>query len=324
MSQIALDEMRKHVDGLKPGHESNWIGFCPLHGEVAGKSTPSFSFNEETGQWFCFASCGGGSFGYFLKLRGKSREAIDKTMERLRPFLSASAKKGTRLRQANAFCTPFPLPERLLGLWERCPTTLTNAGFEQKLLWEHDVGYDETNKRITWPIRDIEGTLAGIVGRDDTGTSPMRYKTYASELRGFGIPSTYSFDKSSYLWRGDRVWSRLFQSDEPETLYVCEGYKACLWMVQAGFENTVALQTASMSTAQATLIERLGATVVLCLDNNAAGWKGTTKIGYRLSGCKVRVISYPSSEVQQPDDLCPEDLHEAVNQASAYIKWRST
>ena len=324
MSQAALEEMRKHVDGLKPGHGSNWIGFCPLHGEVMGKSTPSFSFNEETGSWYCFSGCGGGGLGYFLKLRGKSREAIDRTMERLRPFLSAVAKKATPAREHNAFCAPHPLPERILGLWEHCPVALTSAGFSEQVLWDHDVGYDQLNRRITYPVRDIEGNIAGVVGRDDTGTSPMRYKTYQQELKEFGIPSSYSFDKSSYLWRGDRVWARIFHSDVPETLYVTEGYKACLWLVQAGYENTVALQTASMSAIQAILVERTGATVVLCLDNNQAGWKGTLKIGYRLSGCKVRVMRYPSPEVRQPDDLCPSDVHESINQAEAYIKWRTT
>lgn len=53
MSQV-LDLVSFYVDGLKRGSGDNYVGCCPIHGEVVGKSKPSFSINIETGLWICF------------------------------------------------------------------------------------------------------------------------------------------------------------------------------------------------------------------------------------------------------------------------------
>jgi DNA primase len=315
---IAVEEMGKYVSGLRPGANGNWIGFCPLHGEVQGKSTPSFSFREDTGAWHCFANCGGGGFAYFLKLLGKSRPFIDKTMEKLRPHLASVPKKSPAALRTGLFQTPYPLPERILGLFDRCPENLLEAGFSEDVLFDHDVGYDETRERITWPIRDIQGTLAGISGR---GFKPgERYKIYDAELREMGF-ANYSFEKSAYLWRWEKVYSSVFFGDEKQTVYLTEGFKACLWLVQHGYPNTVALMTSSMSDVQASFFEKLGANIVLCLDGDWPGLKGAAKIGYRLPGCDIRVVSYPP-QVHQPDDLSPQQLHDLIGKASAFHNWR--
>ena len=321
MSTAALDEAAKYVQGLKRSSEANWIGFCPLHGEEPGKSKPSFSFNEDTGQWYCYSGCGGGGFGYLLKKLGKPRESIDRAMARLKPFLTDAARKKSATQAAGLGKATYPLPERLLGLWEKCPSGLLEAGFSEDVLWEHDVGFDEARNRVTWPVRDIEGTLAGIVGRNlDPGPLVGKYKTYKEEIRELGFPG-YEMQKSHFLWRMDRVYPRLLHGDGKEPLLITEGYKACLWQVQHGFPNTVALQTASMSERQAIQVERLGAPVILCLDNNLAGWKGTAKIGYRLRGCIVHVMTYPD-QAQQSDDLSPSQLRDSIHKAAAYSYWR--
>ena len=317
----ALDEVSKYVQGLRPTSGNNYIGFCPIHGEAVGQSKPSFSFNAATGQWNCFAGCGAGGLPSLLRELGFTRPRIDRTMERLRPFLQAVEKKTAVVLRPNAFHTPYPLAEKILGLYEYCPGHLIDAGFDEKVLATHDIGFDFNENRTTFPFRDLAGNLAGISGRDVTGFSDMKYKVYEREIRELGYPG-YHVDNHDFLWRADKVYPRVYGSAEPETVYVVEGFKAALWLVQHGYENTVALMGSSISDVQARLLERLGATLVLFLDNNRAGRNGTAKIGYRVHGCNVRVAEYPSEEVQQPDQLGPYRLHVATETAVSINKWR--
>lgn len=320
MSDIVLAEAGKYVPGLRKGAGANFLGFCPLHGETPGKSTPSFSFNGTTGQWFCFAGCGGGTMPTLLRMLGQTRPMIDRVMQRLDPHLVKVTPKMDVARSAGLFETPYPLAEAILGLYEQCPLSLLNAGFDEGLLWAHDVGFDEANQRITFPIRDLNGKLAGISGRDVTGEAYERYKVYRKEIEALGYPR-YALEKSHYLWRWDRVYPRVYGEPGPHTVYVAEGFKACLWLVQHGYENTLALMGSAMSEVQQAFLERLGGTVILCLDNNRAGLKATYRIGYRLRGVRVLVMRYPT-EVQQPDGLPPEQLHVSINKASAFHTWR--
>lgn len=314
-----VDEISKYVPGLKKGAGNNWIGFCPIHGEQAGKSKPSFSFNAATGMWYCFAGCGGGGLPTFLKLLDVPRPRVDSMMERLKPHLSPVEKKQDLTQSRGLFQTPYPLPEKILGLYEECPLSLIEAGFTEETLWTHDVGFDEEQQRITFPIRDLSGTLAGISGRDVTGHALEKYKVYQRELQDIGFHN-YRIEKGHYLWRWDRVYPNVYGNPERPPVYVTEGFKACLWMVQNGFPNTVALMGSSMTDVQKMFLERLGGPIILCLDNNPAGIKGTARIGYRLSGARVLVMRYPP-EVQQPDGLFTEALQDAVHRALSLSIW---
>ena len=312
-----LDLASKYIEGLKPGAGSNYTGFCPLHGEEKGKSKPSFSFNCATGQWFCFAEGRGGSLPMLLKEMGRSRDAIDLTMQRLDRFLVKVERKKSPVNRGGLFVTEYPLPERILGLFEACPEDLLDAGFDEDLLWRHDVGFDQEREWITYPLRDIDGTLSGIVGR--TNDPMLKYKAYRHELREMGFPK-YEIEKSNYLWRWDQVYPQCYFAEARPVIQVCEGFKACLWMVQCGYENTVALMGTSMSDTQRVFLERLGGTVIWCLDNDWAGRAGTQKNGYKLHGVRQLVLNYPSS-AKQPDDLEPSDLHDAIKTSQSFARW---
>jgi DNA primase len=314
-----VDEIAKYVTGLKKGAGNNWMGFCPIHGEQAGKSKPSFSLNAATGMWYCFAGCGGGGLPTFLKLLDVPRPRVDTLMEKLRPHLTTVEKRADLTQAKNLFQTPYPLPEKLLGIYEECPVSLIEAGFTEETLWTHDVGFDEEQQRITFPIRDLNGTLAGISGRDVTGRAAEKYKVYQRELQEIGFKN-YKLEKGNYLYRWERVYQNVYANPDRPPVYITEGFKACLWMVQNGFPNTVALMGSSMTDVQKMFIERLGGPVVLCLDNNSAGIKGTARIGYRLSGARILVMRYPP-DVQQPDGLSAEALQDAVQRALSLTTW---
>lgn len=320
-SAPVLELAHSLIPGLKQGAGSNWSGYCPLHGETPGKSTRSFSFNASTGQWYCFAGCGGGHLRSLLKGLGRSRNSIDLTMQRLDRFLVKVDKRASPVKRKGLFQTQYPLPERILGLFEQCPVSLLEEGFDEDLLWRHDVGYDSERKWITFPIRDVEGTLAGISAR--TNDPHQKYKVYRKELQEMGFPR-YELEKGDYLWRWDIVYPQVYMAGERPTIYVVEGFKAALWMVQCGFENTVALMGSSMSDVQRVFLERLGGTVIWCLDHDRTGQKMTDRNATNLHGVRQLVMRYPDTDARlQPDDLSEDDLVDAVENSLRLSRWRA-
>lgn len=305
------------IPGLKRGAGDNMVGYCPLHGEVPGRSKPSFSFNTRTGQWCCFSGCGGGGLQRLLRELGYSRERTDVTVSKLSAFLQKVEAKRQTFGTGGLFSAKYPLPERILGLFDFCPQALLDDGFEKDVLQAHDVGFDFDRNRITFPVRDTEGQLAGIVGRN-LGEGP-KYKVYEEEVRQLGF-RPYDFSNHDLLWRGDQVYPRASQEEDP-TMIVVEGFKACLWLVQFGYENAVALMGSRMSRHQRWLLERIGGTAILFLDGDDAGREGTRRIGYQIRGCKIRVATYPDG-ARQPDDLDPTELERVINQTVSFPNWR--
>jgi DNA primase len=302
-----------YVAGLRQGSGSNLTGFCPIHGEIPGKSTPSFSVNVETGLWNCFAGCGGGNLTTFLKAVGEDRTKSARIVERSRQAVQPRVKK----KQVG----PVFLPEKLLGVFDWCPSDLLADGFEERVLFENDVGYDRELNRVTYPIRDRMGRLVGIVGRQSV-PGFGKYKVYTTELRRYGI-EVDTFHKGDHLWRADKVFKDLRHSREP--VYVVEGFKAALWFCQAGLTNVVALMGSHMTEAQQKMIEVMSPRVVLCLDNDRAGMKGMVDMSQKLQAVQVYVAALPEG-IHQPDDLLEEELRDLcgtpINISEARRRWQ--
>jgi DNA primase len=313
----------RYVEGLKKGSGYNLIGYCPIHGEQMGVSkSPSLSVNAETGQWYCFAGCGGGGLHSFLK-KVTSMSQADKTYERVKDFLQPVERKKTRLarKDVGRFASEHVLPERILGLFDKPPQRLIDAGFDPEVLADNDVGYDEERDRITFAIRDAEGFLVGISGRNPKGYAGPKYKVYNRELTEMGYRGS-DLDPRDYLWRGDKVYP-LVWADPEMPVIITEGFKAALWFIQNGYPNTCALMGSSASENQIAFIQHLGVPILLALDNNEPGLKGTMRLGYRLRRTnKVRVLRYPSDDPRlQPDSLTAEELDSAVSDAQNLTQW---
>lgn len=310
------------VQGLKPSSGENWVGFCPIHGETPGKSKPSFSVNMGTGQWNCFTGCGGGGLPQLLKSVGRSSAFIDRTMERLRPFLRVTKQKTRSVTSGGLFITPYPLPERILGLFEYAAADLLRDGFDERVMFESDVGYDPVHEHITYAIRDLHGTLAGIVGKPSDPGAGGKYRVYEREIVDMGFRG-YHFENRRMLWGWERVYPAVYFAENPGPVYVTEGYKARLWLLQHGYTNTVALMGTGLGATQQMFLERLGTKVILCLDNDPAGRVGTAKISYKLRGLDVGIMRYPYPELKlQPDDLTVGELEASLKTPMTTRQWR--
>lgn len=295
-----LPEFQKYVPGLRPGSGDNFMGFCPIHGEVVGQSKPSLSVNVKTGLWFCFAGCGGGNIRKFLTLLGESKAVVDK--------ISAKKVSTSPAKRAKKTAPADEIPERLLGVFDWCPEQLVREGFREKVLFDNDVGFDRKLSRITFPVRDRTGKLVGIVGKQPSSEFG-KYKVYTTELLEYGL-RVPSFSKGDHLWRIDKVVEELQHERKP--VFIVEGFKAALWFCQAGITNVVALMGSYMTDTQKQLVESLSPRIILCLDNDDAGQSGTLKIAQKLQASRVHVAILPEG-IHQPDDLTSAELREVCS-----------
>lgn len=172
------------------------------------------------------------------------------------------------------------------------------------------------HSRITFPLRELDGTLVGISGRDFTETAKLRYKVYDFEYEKWGLPR-HDTHKSQLLWNGHIVYPQLYHETMP--IILVEGFKACMKVVQAGAFNTVALLGNRASYRQRNLCERMGTEIWMFLDNNAAGMRGTV-ISAMEFGLPVRIVPYPD-EREQPSDLTTEEIQLALMQTQDFTRW---
>lgn len=343
MQDQVLDMLRRHMPApLRPSGGSNVLTKCPFH--KGGQETkPSFSVNLTKGVFHCFTCHEAGPLAKLLRMLKVPRSVIDAEMRTLKPHLDRQ-RENHRLAKKHVFETRDPfkadyvLPEELLGVYELCPNKLVNDGFNPALLQQLEVGYDRQTHRIMYPLRDMYGNLAGFSGGATTEGTWPKYKVYQGRRRrldgrwepgDFGdwfderFPD-YRCENHDFLWNFDSVWPRLID-DNNTALYVVEGFKACMWMIQNGFENTVALMGSYISERQQQMLHRLGCWVTICTDNDAAGRRAAFNVGdllWRPLFGKIKVMVYPQEDNNtQPDDYEPEALRILISQAVPFTQY---
>jgi len=351
MQESVLALLQKYMPNpLRPSGGGNVVTRCPFH-KGGEERKPSFSVNLEKGVFHCFTGdcpAGAGSMRKLLKLLQVPDSAIDAELQHIQPALDRSAQlskmnRENRFVNKDPFRAEFILPERIMGSYRFCPTVLVDDGFDPALLFEMEVGYDHTNLRITYPLRDMYGNLAGIVGGVTPWTPQQspKYQVYQGRRKDLmgtkWLPSHFGkwFDSNSkyigykcenhdFLWNFDEVCARIQALPGQEhVIYVVEGFKACLWMIQAGFKNTVALMGSYVSEKQQLMLHRLGCHIVLFMDNDEAGRVGTKRVGqalYKPMYGKISVVPYPQGdENTQPDDYDLESVRYLVASSRKYV-----
>jgi DNA primase len=311
----------QYLKKIRTSGNDNIIAICPFHQKMDGSDEkhPSFSMSLTKGVYHCFACDTSGTLYTFLHDLGMPRIVIQRTYGSLIDEL----RKSTPSKRFNALRPDVfveqPLDESILGFFDYCPTQMVDEqDFPEELLRKMDVGFDPLHGRITFPLRDVKGALLGISGRDVMGSNGPRFKVYTLEYEAFGLPKMMEPRKGIILWNSDRVFQSVYFSRNA-TVVVVEGFKACLRVIQAGVQNTVALLGKSISEQQKWILETMGATVYLMMDNDVAGQAGLLKVTSQLaSGLTVRIVEYPAA---QPSDLHVDQVQEALATARNYYEW---
>lgn len=307
------DIYKKYVTFTSGGSYPNKMGFCPIHGEIPGKSKPSFCVDMQTGSWICFAGCGGGGIPQFLKVMGETDHNIKDAVKDVK---IVKKKKLKRRSQTET------IPKKVLGLFDYCPLELIKAGFEEEVLMYHDIGYDNEKCRITYPVFNRLGNLVAVVGRRPNSQFGKYIPYTEKEFKSLGIEEIPKYDKGSVFWREDKFFQTNGCHDRSEPVILVEGFKAALWLVQHGYNNVMALMGTYVTSYHKQVLESLGKTVILCLDGDKPGIISTIKNGYKLNDTlKVLTCQYIGGKTQ-PDDLTETQLHDMLSKPISIQKYK--
>lgn len=316
---------------------------CPFHAKADGSDerSPSFSMSLSKGVWHCWSCHAAGTFQSFLQNVGIDRVVVNNSYGELIQALRKNQETkfdATRPYQPSV----DPLPESMLGLFDKCPLYMVDPEyaayldptdpvvFKPETLQDYDIGFDDKHLRITFPLRDLDGTLVGISGRTVVNAIP-RYKVYdGNEYRSLGYPPREPTKKGALLWNAHRVYPTAYFGPASQFVLVVEGFRACLWAIECGFKNTVALLGSSLSNHQKWTLERFGCRVYMMLDNDEPGQralrgyvdeKGRARAGIAEQLKKTLDVSVVTYSGKQPTQLTQEELCSAVLSATDYYSW---
>jgi DNA primase len=167
--------------------------------------------------------------------------------------------------------------------------------------------YDRFRKRITFPIRSMDGRLIAFGGRI-LGDGEPKY---------LNSPESPLFAKRSTLFCLDRARSSAARAGE---LLVVEGYFDCLSLHRVGISNAVATLGTALTQEHAVALRRRlgdGGRVILCYDADDAGRRAALT-GVRVlleAGVDAAVLVLP--EGTDPDDIVRESGADAFREMLA-------
>lgn len=345
MIDRVLDIVERYVDTrIKKSGDGQILVRCPFH-KGGMERKPSFSVSLNKGLFNCFTCHESGTIATLLTMLGHPPSVVEREVGPLRDEIKRNLenlklKKQAQYQTSNPFRAPVVLPESMISAFDWLPVQLQQQGFDPAWLQWLRIGVDMKNQRITYPVRDIYGNLAGFVGGRTRPDQEPKYKVYRGRMKTFDgrvIPSeyglwfdeeypTYDFQNHEYLWNYHNVYPRALHSQEVSQIIIVEGFKACIWMLQNGYRDTVALMGSKMSARQKELLLRVNARIVLFLDNNAPGQDGALKAGLNLQQAipEVYVARYPdrADSECQPDWLDSVELQQAINNATQFRIWK--
>jgi len=285
-----LSIIKQHIDpGAEVIDDNAWV-LCPSPDHHDRRRTNcSMSLSKQI--WNCFA-CGESG-----------------TLKKALTFFNATGVSLPEINQSihsTAQFRDFIIDPSILSAYGYYADPWIEKGFSEKVLDEHSIGYDIHNRRITIPLFDEDGGLIGISGRATLPHQEPRYLIYKREL-GKAVPHGYSPKTRNHLWR----FNQCKHIEGP--ILVVEGFKAALWATMAGYNKTVALCGSHMTRTQVQILIDHNRPIVLMLDKDEAGIKGTQSSVDRLSksGLRtdIRIVDYA---FPAPDDIPLDYFHTVV------------
>lgn len=334
-SKISKEEQRQHLNRLKEAVDAEqlltMLGFdisrttpkevrapCKIHG---GDNKTSFRMNKQTKNWVCFSHGCHEDIGYDVislvqhMLNLSFQDAV-KYLESLcgidihdeAEYVTYKREKERRefieQMRDNRQVPSALVSEEYLASFRKFRSKFfeqeENGGFSAELLEEFEIGGGYVDKygfqREVIPIRDVNGELRAYSCRDITGKADEDYKYLL----------TKGFDKDKVLYNLHRA------KHMSKTLIVVEGFKSVWKLDMAGYKNAVACMGSRITVGQQSLLYSHAFDVILLLDGDEAGFKGTAKAVEDMKGkINLRPIFFPYDD-RDPGDLSVEELRNII------------
>src|SRR6185436_9614078 len=167
---------------------------CGRPDHARGDEKPSAYINSEKGAFHC-QSCkfSGVAADLVADVQQTSRVAAERFLREIYGIefnepVGGSMATETELRFRERLLDPPRIapPESWLSSvrldWEAAYATpqpyetyMLDRGLMPSTLMDWDIGYDFLSNRMTIPVRDLDGSLMGVKGRDWTGKHPAKY-----------------------------------------------------------------------------------------------------------------------------------------------------
>ena len=166
-------------------------------------------------------------------------------------------------------------------------TTLNNLGLINQ---NKDYVYDVFQKRIMFPIHDLEGNVVGFTGRIYENTDQAKY---------INSKESAIFKKGQILFNYHRAKQEIKRKKE---IILVEGNMDAIRMYASGIKNVVALMGTSLTKDQVAIIKGLRAHVILMFDNDSAGEVATYQNGLILEEAGLNFQIVRLSGEKDPDE----------------------
>ncbi len=278
------------------------VKFSCHRGEHAqGDSTPSARMNSEKGVFICHGCQFKGSAPDLVAdVQQISRQSAERFLREIYGVSFNEPVGGSMVGETEArFNEPMPEPERIpppeswlasVRLdWHADPLEpfqayMLDRGLSAETLEREQCGYDFLSDRITIPIRDVEGRLVGIKGRDWAGRHPARYMALGNVP---GRQFNYGFD----TYEKTRHVVGLDRAREHRSAVLVEGELDAWALRQMGVERPVASGSVDLSPHQVKLLVDECEEVLVYRDRGSAGDRSVDQaIGLLEPHLRVKIV----------------------------------
>lgn len=332
---LSFEKVLKHygVEVRRKAPGNRHVGFCPLPTHQGKRRSPSFSAKLDYGVWQCFGCKASGNVLDFAvrmeHLDPQNRQDLRQVALKLQQTFQVPGASDPNLGKENRSSSdPRSEPPARSSTSPAMPTKpvivnpaldfelkdldpdhpyLKERGFLPETIRHFGLGYCNRGLmkgRFAIPLHDQNGKVIGYAGRlvDERAVDadhPKYLLPGPREREG----KRYEFRKSLLLYNGWRIQRPV------DDLVVVEGFPACWWLWQWGYQNTVALMGSDCSDEQTKLIASLvtmSGRVWLFPDAGAGGEHCASSVLARVAPHRfVRWVKVPTG---QPTDCTPGDL----------------
>lgn len=213
---------------------------CPFREWTHDRGTdrhPSFSVkvvDDGPSPYYCWSCKSKGlltGLVWLLKREGKASSALAewvKQQEYVDPLVELDRK--AEAAKERGFVAPIVRKELVLRderelepFKGKVPKYALNRGLSLETCKEWELGYDESDKRLIFPVRNLQKNLVGVVGRVIDAREDMVYKNYINFAKSNYLYGEHMFDPQLPNWVTDHL-------PGGDGLLLVEGMFDVLWL----------------------------------------------------------------------------------------------
>lgn len=166
----------------------------------------------------------------------------------------------------------------------------------------NDYVNDVFQRRIMFPIHDLDGNVVGFTGRIYEDTNQAKY---------INSKESNIFKKGQILFNYHRAKQEIKRKKE---VILVEGNMDAIRMYTSGIKNVIALMGTSLTNEQVEIIKGLRAKIILMFDNDSAGEIATYQNGTILEEANLTPSIVRLSREKDPDEYIIKNGAQALEE----------